>query len=110
VTASSDRIRDPGLQSERTALAWNRTGLAVLANALLAARAGLMSDTPALTALGIALLIAAAGAVGHGTWRRRALVGNRADIAPSHVAIGLTALLALATCGIGLAAIATTSR
>ena len=32
------RARDPGLQGERTALAWQRTSLAVLANGLLAMR------------------------------------------------------------------------
>ena len=52
--------RDPGLQGERTALAWSRTAFAVLANSLLVLRSGLSSDRIAITALAIALLVAAA--------------------------------------------------
>jgi len=110
MSAARDGLRDPGLQAERTALAWNRTALAVLANALLAARAGVTSHAPTLTALAIALLAAAAAAVGYGAWRRHALLGSAPAIAPSHHAIGLVALLALATCAVGLAAIAVTPR
>ncbi|HUP09298.1 MAG TPA: DUF202 domain-containing protein [Caldimonas sp.] len=111
MTAATEAIRDPGLQAERTALAWTRTAFAVLANALLAARSGLASDSPAVTALAFVLLAAAAAAVAYGARRRHALRGIAPAVAaPSHRAMGLTALLALTTCGVGLAAIALTPR
>ncbi|HEU0199380.1 MAG TPA: DUF202 domain-containing protein [Burkholderiaceae bacterium] len=61
--------RDPGLQSERTALAWNRTSLAIVANGLLALRAGWISGQAAIVVLALALLIAAGAAFVYGLWR-----------------------------------------
>ncbi|WP_115944334.1 DUF202 domain-containing protein [Amycolatopsis thermalba] len=46
-------MRDPGLQPERTALAWQRTALAAAVAAVLLLRSGLVRDAP--------LEIAAAG-------------------------------------------------
>jgi uncharacterized membrane protein YidH (DUF202 family) len=64
---------DPGLQPQRTALAWNRTALAVCVNALLVLRLGEQSHQVLTTVLGIFLLVAAAGTVAAGRWRRQAL-------------------------------------
>lgn len=58
-------MRDPGLQPERTALAWTRTGLSVVAGSLLGARlvapqvgvTGLVLGALG-TALGLVLLLA----------------------------------------------------
>ena len=54
---------DPGLPRERTALAWNRTSLAVAVVALLLVRDGLVTGQPLLAVTGAALLVAAAALV-----------------------------------------------
>ncbi len=103
VEAATPRPRDPGLQAERTALSWNRTGLAMLANALLALRAGWVSrDTP-ITILAFALLIAAGAAVLYGAWRRRHLLNGRGAIAPPAIAIAAAAFVTLVACATGIA-------
>jgi uncharacterized membrane protein YidH (DUF202 family) len=98
-------IRDPGLQAERTALAWNRTGLSVLVNALLALRTGWDSGEAGLSALAIALLLAAGAAIYYGAWRRRHLLSSHPSIAPSSFAIAAAAVVAIAACAAGLFAI-----
>lgn len=52
--------RDPGLQAERTALAWNRTGMGLLLNAALLLRCGsAVRDVPVLATGGLLLFGAA---------------------------------------------------
>lgn len=83
------QVRDPGLQPERTTLAWRRTALAVALNATLLLRAG-VHERRALLLIGAVL---GAGAF------VLALVGMRRDIdfcdftprAPSPFAMGLVA-------------------
>ena len=93
--------RDPGLQAERTALAWNRTGLAVLVNALLALRSGWSSGDRPIIFLAVALLVAAGAAVFYGAWRRRQLLSARVMIAPPAIGIVAVAVVALLTCLVG---------
>jgi uncharacterized membrane protein YidH (DUF202 family) len=64
--------RDAGLQAERTALAWSRTALAVLINALLAIRAG-SAGNQVVVVLGAILLVAAFHVGACGIQRRRRL-------------------------------------
>ena len=63
---------DPGLQSERTVLAWTRSALAIAVNALLSIRAGFVASEPwlantppagALLGVAAAALVASAGGV-----------------------------------------------
>lgn len=84
---------DAGLQRERTALAWRRTGLTAFALGLLLARLGIVHDNPAEVAAGGAALLTSAtlGAIGSAAvlrdhHRRRRLTG--------WCAAGMTALSA----------------
>lgn len=49
---------DLGLQPERTALAWQRTGLAVLVGSLVAFRDGLATSNPVAVVLSVVALLA----------------------------------------------------
>lgn len=95
--------RDPGLQAERTALAWNRTGLLVLINAALALRSGWESEETAITFLAIALLAAASAWIIYGAWRRHSLVSRQDRSSPSAVGIAAAAAIALCACVVGVA-------
>ncbi|MDE1167721.1 MAG: DUF202 domain-containing protein [Pseudomonas sp.] len=101
----TQRPRDPGLQAERTALSWNRTGLAVFANALLALRSGWVNKEVPITLLAFALLVASAAAFLYGAWRRRQLLGGQGASAPPAMAIATATVVALTTCVIGVASI-----
>lgn len=103
--SGSRRPPDPGLQAERTALAWNRTGLALLANALLALRSGWASRETPITVLAFALLVAAGTAILYGAWRRRHLLNGYGRTAPSAIAIATAAVVTLVACATGIASI-----
>jgi uncharacterized membrane protein YidH (DUF202 family) len=99
VAPGAPASRDPGLQPERTALAWNRTSLAVVLNALLTLRMGVLGQQPVITALGVALLCTAALIVAFGAMRRFTLTSGRTPIE-------VPAWIVLVTCGISLLACA----
>ncbi|BAJ29331.1 MULTISPECIES: DUF202 domain-containing protein [Kitasatospora] len=65
--------RDPGLQPERTLLAWSRTALVLAADALLVLRTGYVHQLAGLAALGGVLALAAVGLYVHGLRRRSAV-------------------------------------
>lgn len=98
--------RDPGLQPERTALAWNRTALAVAVNAALVLRAGMLGAAPLFVAVGIFLLLAAGAATAYSSVRKRQLL--RAVGTPpqsSSVALALAAVVTLLASAAGIASI-----
>ena len=103
--AATDGPRDPGLQAERTALAWSRTGLAVFVNALLALRTGWVNDEPPLVGLGLLLLAAACAAGLCGAWRRRRLLSRHARIAPPAIAMQGAAVVTWLACAAAIASI-----
>lgn len=65
--------RDPGLQPERTALAWSRTGLLFAANAVLFMRSGLQARGWVLVGLGVFLAAVAGWLALRGESRKREL-------------------------------------
>lgn len=99
---------DRGLQPQRTALAWGRTGLAFFVNALIVLRAGLQTERLFILTLGIVLLVAAALSVVCGTWRVRHLGAHGANLAPPAILIAATVGVAWIACVAGVAAIVVT--
>lgn len=96
---------DPGLQPQRTVLAWRRTGMAFLVCGALILRSGIEHNQLSLDALGIMLLLTTAAVAVFGHQRERALMEQRVPPAPPSVAIALIAVqTALAGVG-GLASI-----
>jgi uncharacterized membrane protein YidH (DUF202 family) len=87
--------RDPGVQPERTALAWSRTGLALLANAMLVLRAGWTSESTPIVILGVLLLAACGAAFACGAWRRHRLVSGQTPLAPPALVIQAAAIVML---------------
>jgi len=94
--------RDPGLQPERTALAWRRTALAMLVNGGLLVRAAVESHAPALGTVAVLVLLASMLMFAVGAHRRQALVQAATHRAP-HAAIVLLLLAAVwLACGAAL--------
>lgn len=98
MSAPPPRARDAGRQAERTALAWSRTGMAVLVNAVLVLRAGLQQASKPTTGLGVVLLAAAAGVMVYARHRQREFERHSPPPAAPVLALGLMTLVGLATC------------
>jgi uncharacterized membrane protein YidH (DUF202 family) len=95
---------DPGLQAERTSLAWSRTAVAMAVNALLVLRTALQSGQGALMALGALLLILAAGLFAASAWRRLALQRMQVHAPPALLMLATTFAVLLGS-GAGIWAI-----
>jgi uncharacterized membrane protein YidH (DUF202 family) len=89
---------DPGLQPQRTALAWNRTALALAINALLVLRAGLKTDDQALLALG-AVVGVSAGAIAVAAARRRRQLTRGVNPPATSLIASTTLAVVVAACG-----------
>ena len=101
---------DPGLQPERTSLAWRRTGLAAATASTAMVRVAIVRDSPVVAALCAGLVVIALGALLEGSARSEArrrwfdddgdLVGlslvARATVA-SVVALAIAGIVLLAT-------------
>jgi uncharacterized membrane protein YidH (DUF202 family) len=99
------QVPDAGLQAERTALSWTRTGVAVLVNALLALRSGWFSHDAPIIVLASALVVAAGAVFWLGASRRRTLLQGQGPIAPPTRVVAAAAAITLVACMTGLAAV-----
>ena len=89
--------KDPGLPPERTALAWSRSALALLANGLLMLRAGTHAGHTMLAWIGAALLVAATVLIYVGRQRERQLLRTQPPFyVPRGAFIAITGLCLLA--------------
>ncbi|WP_317658210.1 DUF202 domain-containing protein [Pseudomonas sp. KU43P] len=95
--------RDPGLQAERTALSWSRTGWAMLANALLALREGWHAQPAAGSLLGCTLLIAAAAMGLYGCRRRKQLLNMNKWTAVPALAFSSVSIATFIACIVSIA-------
>ncbi|MCX4094115.1 DUF202 domain-containing protein [Nocardia sp. alder85J] len=91
---------DPGLQAERTVLAWRRTAVAAMANALLLLHTALDSGWRPATLVPLAAVLALLVAAAVCVWRGRMLSLYR-DGGPPDVraTVALTAAVAVAAVG-----------
>lgn len=96
---------DPGVQRERTAMAWTRTGVSVLVNGLIVLRAGAVANQFVIVVLGFVLLAASGAAVVVGAWRARHLSAGRHETTPWPLVLATVWIAWLASIG-GIWAIA----
>ena len=86
-------------------MAWSRTGLAVLVNALLTLRSGWVTGEVSITFLGVALVLSAAVVAVCGNRRGRHLASHGGLVsAPGSIVAGVAAV-ALLACAAALASI-----
>ncbi|MDO0916145.1 DUF202 domain-containing protein [Streptomyces sp. DT2A-34] len=103
--AGAEPVRDPGLQPERTRLAWRRTTLAGTVAAVLAAKTALHGR---LSVVGVVVCALCFGlwlgflALAHRRIRVLASSAEPAALAPRHAAATVLLTVALAVCGAAL--------
>lgn len=82
--------RDPGLQPERTLLAWRRTCLGLLLNSFLLMRGGALHDEPAATGVGLLVMALAGWLYARVRARLATSLGARASAPDPRVVVAAT--------------------
>ncbi|MBD7960927.1 DUF202 domain-containing protein [Comamonas sp. Sa2CVA6] len=95
--------QDTGLQAQRTALSWSRTGLAIFANALLALRSGWIHQEMPITAMGLILLTAAGAVLAYGAFRQQHMLCGADSIAVPAMPMAATCVSVLVACATAIA-------
>lgn len=93
-------MRDPGLQPERTSLAWSRTALSMLITAGVCLKVGMDSQRLGIIASGIFLFVGALLIHAFGMTRKRELMSSSTlTKAPSGHLVAIISALTLAGAG-----------
>lgn len=92
--------RDPGVQPQRTALAWQRTALSILVNGALLVRAAAQAHSGGLWFAAVLVVVAALAMFAVGWYRHRSLTLELAS-PPVHAA-----LMVICLCAVLLACVA----
>lgn len=95
------RTADPGLQPQRTELAWRRTGAVMAVDALLILRAGVVGADAGALVLGVVACAFALGFIVLGLRRRRQLA--QPDAGAPRASVMLAAACGMAACALATA-------
>ncbi len=97
-------LRDPGLQPERTGLAWSRTAFVMLVLSALLLRGGFAHHERWLAWAGVALLVATGATYAWAGWRLRVITISDHPVTLSATWVMRVTALAVALSGLVLAA------
>ena len=94
--------RDPGLQAERTQLAWLRTALVLMANALLVIRAGANGQDLALLSGGAVMAFSGFAFVAIGHLRGRQIAASPLSMTQLQMGTVSASVLVASACALAL--------